>query len=145
MRIKSLLVRALFLAFVGAALASIVAWPRLNEVETGRTPEYPDLQAREYGASLSKVFSAAKGAVINLPRWTLVGAGRGPASSEIKATARASILPLKYAVTVRLSRRGGRTIVSVRSRSEFGPWDFGQNARNIRQFLQALDEELFIL
>jgi uncharacterized protein (DUF1499 family) len=32
--------------------------------------------------------------------------------------------------------------VSVRSRSRLGKWDFGQNARNIRELLAALDQEL---
>jgi uncharacterized protein (DUF1499 family) len=34
-------------------------------------------------------------------------------------------------------------LVSVRSKSRFARWDFGQNARNIREFLSALDHEVF--
>jgi len=33
-------------------------------------------------------------------------------------------------------------VVSVKSESRFGPWDFGQNARNIRTFLSRLDQQL---
>ena len=38
---------------------------------------------------------------------------------------------------------GGRTRVSVRSKSGIGRADFGQNARNIQLFLRELDQELF--
>jgi uncharacterized protein (DUF1499 family) len=45
-------------------------------------------------------------------------------------------------VTVKIQRQGGATTVSVRSRSRVGTWDFGQNARNIRELLDALDAAL---
>jgi uncharacterized protein (DUF1499 family) len=45
-------------------------------------------------------------------------------------------------VTVRVRGAGGRSTVSVRSRSRVGKWDFGQNARNIRELLTELDREL---
>jgi hypothetical protein len=32
--------------------------------------------------------------------------------------------------------------VTVRSESEYGPWDFGQNARNIAAFLREMDDEM---
>jgi len=43
---------------------------------------------------------------------------------------------------VRIRREGGKTLVSVRSRSRWGPSDFGQNARNVRELLAALDGAL---
>ena len=46
-------------------------------------------------------------------------------------------------MTIRIRREGGRTRVSVRSKSRSGSADFGQNARNIRLFLTELDRELF--
>ena len=46
-------------------------------------------------------------------------------------------------VTIRVRREGGRTRVSVRSKSRIGRADFGQNARNIQLFLRELDQELF--
>jgi len=47
-------------------------------------------------------------------------------------------------VTIRIRREGGSTRLSVRSRSRIGMWDFGQNARNIQEFLRELDQELFV-
>ena len=141
---KRLLFRVVILAVLGGALAAVIAWPRLNDVETGRTPEYPDLQVRMYIAPLPSIFAASKRVVAELPNWTLIGAGSGPAGSEIKAKAGIPVLPLKYAVTIHIKREKGQTLVRVRSKSEFGRWDFGQNARNIRQFQRALDEERFL-
>lgn len=39
-------------------------------------------------------------------------------------------------------REGGKTLVSVRSASLTGYWNFGQNARNIRELLAAVDREV---
>jgi hypothetical protein len=52
------------------------------------------------------------------------------------------LIRLKDDVTVRARREGGRTRVSVRSRSHLRVWDFGRNARNIRELLAALDAEM---
>ena len=122
----------------------VTRWPHLNDVETGRTPEYPDLKARDYGANEEAVSKAAKAAIEGLPRWTFVGAGRGPGGSEIRAVATTRVMRFKDDVTVKVKREGGRTHVSVRSASRVGKWDFGQNARNIREFLAELDHRMFL-
>jgi uncharacterized protein (DUF1499 family) len=125
---------------LGAAAASL-AWPRVSDVETGRSPEYPDLQVREYRAGAAAVAGAAERAVASLPRWRLVGSGRGPAGTALQAEA-GSLLRLSYDVTVRITPGKGLTRVSVRSRSRLGSLDLGQNARNIRRLLEALDREV---
>jgi uncharacterized protein (DUF1499 family) len=134
--------RFLLLVVAAAAAAAFLAWPRLNSVETGRTPEYPDLQPREYAASEQKVTEALKAAVARLPRFAFVGAGRGPGGSELQYVATTRVLRFKDDVSVRVRREGGKTKVSVRSKSRVGTLDFGQNARNVRELLAALDREL---
>ena len=136
--LKAMLVAAL----LGGAWAYF-HWPRLNEVETGRTPEYPDLKIRDFMTGEDKVAKAARATVERLPRWTFVAAGKGPGGTEIQAVAKTRILRLEDDVTIRIRREGGRTRVSVRSRSRSGSADFGQNARNIQLFLAELDRELF--
>lgn len=131
---------ALGLVLVLVAVAA-VTWPRINDVETGRTPEYPDLKVREYRQSEDAVAQAARAVVGRLPRWTFVAAGKGPGGSEVQAVARVPV-GFKQDVTIRIRRQGGATRVSVRSRSRVGKWDFGQNARNIRAFLAALDRDV---
>jgi hypothetical protein len=130
--------RLLLLALLGLAAAGYFAWPRLAAVETGRTAEYPDLQPRRYAAPVAKVAEATRATVEGLG-WTFVASGSGPGGQEITAIAPVPVLHLRTMVAVRVRREEGRTVVSVRSRSEYGPLDFGQNARNVRALLAALD------
>ena len=117
-------------------------WPRINDVETGRTPEYPDLRVREYGTSPAKVAEAAKKELGRLPNWSVVGSGGGPGGHSIQAVHETPPFGLKEEVTIKIRQNGPRTTVSVRSRSQGDLWDFGQNARNIKEFLAALDAQV---
>jgi uncharacterized protein (DUF1499 family) len=130
----------LALLLAGAAFLAL-RWPLLNVVETGKTPAYPDLQPREYRASEEQVEKALRAAVDGLPGWRYVGSGSGPGGRALQAL---YTLPvgLEHDVDVRIRRDGGVTRVSVRSRSRVGPIDLGQNARNIRSLLSALDTRL---
>ena len=134
--------RLLLVVVVAGAAAAFFAWPRINTVETGRTPEYPDLQPREYGAGEQKVTEAVKAAAGRISRFTFVGAGRGPGGSEVHYVASTPVLRFKDDVNVRIRREGGQTKVTVRSKSRMGTMDFGQNARNVRELLAALDREM---
>jgi len=133
------------LALIGVvaagAAAAALAWPRLRQVETGRTPEYPDLQPRSYAAGGDRVSVAVKAVVGRLPRWRLVGAASGARGTDVQAE-HVTVPGLKEDVTVQVRRKGGRTEVSVLSRSAAVPWDLGQNARNVRALLAELDREM---
>lgn len=132
----------LLLALLGGAGWAYTAWPVLNDVETGRTPEYPDLQPRSYAAPPEQVLAAVKDALATLPRWELSGSGSGPGGARVEAVHATLVWRFKDDVTVKVTREGGRTKVSVRSRSRLGRADFGQNARNVRELLAALDARL---
>ena len=134
--------RFLLLLVVAGGVAAFLAWPRLNMVETGHTPEYPDLQPREYAASEQRVTEALKTAAGRLSRFAFVGAGRGPGGSEVHYVASTPVLRFKDDVNVRIRREGAKTKVTVRSKSRMGTMDFGQNARNVRELLAALDREM---
>ena len=134
--------KVLLLAAVLAGAWAYTRWPRINQVETGATPEYPEIKVRDYMASEDKVAKAARATVERLPMWRLVAQGKGPGGSEIQAATGTRWL-MKGEVTIRVRREGGRTRVHVKSRSHPGPADFGQNARNIQLFLRELDQELF--
>jgi uncharacterized protein (DUF1499 family) len=140
---KHLLKQLAILGAIGAAIWLATAWPRLDDVETGRTPEYPELQPHDYGAGIDSVVKSAKAVLARLPRWQVIGEGKGPAGAEIQAVHATPLLGFKDDVTIRFRRVKGRTVVTVRSRSRLGKWDFGQNARNISEFLEALDKEAF--
>lgn len=132
--------RKILLVLLAAGVVwAVFAFPHLNDVETGRTPEYPDLQPREYGTPATTVSKMAQAAIERLPGWRVVGAGSGPGGSRIQAAAKVFYLPLECEVIVKVQREGGKSRLTVRSQSPFAPWDFGQNARNIRAFLAELD------
>jgi len=123
-------------------LWAATTWPRLNDVETGRTPEYPDLRPRVYAAAPDRVAAALRDALRHLPRWSVMGTASGPAGTVVQAVHQTRLWRLEDDVTVRIRSESGRTVVSVRSRSRAGAWDFGQNARNVRELLAALDGAL---
>lgn len=133
--------RLVMLALVlGAGAWAVLRWPHLDTVETGATPEYPDLRPREYAASEAEVTHAVKATVERLG-WKVVGAGRGPGGSEVQASTRGHVIPTDHEVAIRIQRAGGRTRVNARARSRTFRWDFGENARLIERFLATLDEE----
>jgi hypothetical protein len=136
---RTLLFRLLLAGLVGAGVWAALAWPHLNKVETGRTPEYPDLQPRHYSAPPLVVTKGVTAALERLG-WETVGSGRGPGGSQTHAVARTLQLPHDVFIHVKADK--GRTSVSVKSESRHGQWDFGQNARNIRAFLEELDRPL---
>jgi len=140
---KHLLKHLTVVGLIVGAFWALTAWPLINDVETGKTPQYPDLHVTDFGAGVERVTQAVKTVVGRLPGWTLVGSGSGPAGGEIQAVRTTRLLRFKDDVTIRIRREGGRTQVSVRSRSRIGKIDFGQNARNIQELLAELNQEVF--
>ncbi len=133
------------LAAVGAvAVLAVVAllrsWPVINIVETGNTPEYPDLLPKSYQAGKSRVFDAALRAVGRTPRWTLVLSQ--PEQGSIRVEAKTLLLRFVDDIAISVAEQGGGTVVNVRSASRVGRSDFGQNARNIRAFFAELDRQM---
>ena len=140
-----LLKQLLLLGLVVGAVWAVAAWPRINDVETGKTPEYPDLKVGVYSQGPEKVAKAAEEAIKSLARWTLMGQGKGPGGYSLQASHETPVLGFKDEVTIEIRRDGPLTKVKVRSRSRSNAmkWDFGQNARNIRELLAAMDRQVF--
>lgn len=126
--------------FVVSLVLALRAWPFLNAVETGGTPAYPDLQPKTYQVQADRVFEVARKVADRMPRWSRVTYRFGP--HEIKAVARSAMFGFEDDVTIRVNAEGQGATVWVRSASRVGKWDFGQNARTIRAFLSALDQQL---
>ena len=85
------------------------AWPIINVVETGKTPEYPDLVPRLYQADAGRVFDAVLHAVHRLPRWTLVA--YQPETGEVRAEATTRLFRFVDDVLIRVVRRDGAVAV----------------------------------
>lgn len=124
-------------AMIGAAWA----WPMINEVETGATPEYPELTPQYYSADPDRIFEEAHQVVVDLDRWEIVG---GEVSERrLEAERQTRVFGFVDDVTIRVEPVTEQiTRVRLRSASRVGEADFGQNARNIREFLTEIDERL---
>jgi uncharacterized protein (DUF1499 family) len=115
-------------------------WPLINDVQTGQTPEYPDLQPRRYDLPRRRVWEAALAAARSRRGWRIIESDEG--AGEIRAVADVLLTPFKDDVSVSVAEEDGRTVVNVRSRSRVGRADLGVNARRVRAYLRALDARL---
>lgn len=135
-----MLVAALGGGLLIAAGALLTAWPLINVVESGVTPEYPDLVPRTYQSAPEDVFDAALHTVDRMPRWRLVA--HDSSTGEIRAEATTRLFRFVDDVLIQVRSEQSSVTVSVRSASRVGRGDFGQNARNIRAFLTELDGQM---
>ncbi len=115
-------------------------WPRINDVRTGETPQYADLQPQRFNQPLEKVFAAAL-AVAHANGWDIRLTEALPNASGqgvIEATATTRLFKFKDDVTVTVTNDNGASLVNVRSKSRIGKGDLGTNARRIRAFQAEL-------
>jgi uncharacterized protein (DUF1499 family) len=114
-------------------------WPRINDVKTGETPQYADIQPQRFNQPAEKVFDAAL-AVSQAQGWEIRESKRE--QGVIEAVAITRVLRFKDDVTITVTGEGDVTIVNVRSKSRTGKADFGTNARRIRAFQAELARRL---
>jgi len=124
---------------VSLRIVAAFIWPTINDVTTGATPEYPDLQSQTFQHSDEQVFAAAAAVARDLG-WDVTAEER--AAGEIRAVATTRLWRFKDDVTVTITREGARVLVSVRSHSRIGKGDLGANARRIRLFQADLAQRL---
>jgi uncharacterized protein (DUF1499 family) len=134
--------RLWWLAGLGLAAMAIAAnrFPAINDVTSGQTPEYPDLQPRQYPADPQTVFHAVQTVAARTPGWRITSVDA--ANGVLQAAAWVLLTPFTDDVTVRVEPVNGGSRVQMRSHSRVGRADLGVNARRIRAFLRALDREL---
>ncbi len=124
----------------GVLIAGAI-WPVINEVETGETPEYPDIQPQYYSSAPDKVFREIRAGIEQMNRWKVVEASREELT--IEATRKTLVFRFVDDITVWIeSVTDSVTRVDVRSASRLGEGDFGQNARNIRALFAELDRRI---
>ncbi len=111
----------------------------INDVTTGATPEYPDLQPQRFAAPAARVFDAAS-AVARAEGWEVTKEDRG--AGVITAVATTPLMHFKDDVTITTRPDGEQTTVIVRSHSRIGKGDLGANAKRIRKFQSELAERM---
>lgn len=142
MKIKRiLLVMVVLLALLMAAgVMAGLSWPRINDVQTGETPEYPRLQPQHFKAPVYQVFDAALAAARDLG-WEQLEEDRP--NGKIFAVETTRIFRFKDDIVITIQPDGaGGAIVNVRSHSRVGKGDFGTNARRIERFQAELARRL---
>ncbi|HEY8470898.1 MAG TPA: DUF1499 domain-containing protein [Longimicrobiales bacterium] len=113
-----------------------------NIAVTSPTAADPDLRGRTYGIPYDQVWRAAlRLASGRLRGWTLVDAD--DYDGVIRAEIRSRLFRTVDDFVVRITLDSdGQTRVDARSSSRGSRGDFGANARRLRRFFAALDEEL---
>jgi len=107
-----------------------------NHAETSPVHDDPTLRTRYLSGDYDAVFSAASKVADTLPRWKIVGDERAPGS--ILAERQTRLFKFVDDVRIEITQTDdGKVAVNLSSQSRVGKGDFGQNARNIREFLQA--------
>jgi Protein of unknown function (DUF1499) len=120
---------------VALRLVAAAIWPTINDVRTGATPEYPELQAQRFTRPPDQVFAAALATAREMGL-EITTAEKG----EIHAVATTRILRFKDDVTITVSPD---STVNVHSRSRVGKGDLGANARRIADFQARLRDYLY--
>jgi len=111
----------------------------INDVTTGATPEYPDLQPQRFSAPVPAVFNAAADAARS-EGWEITREDRDAA--VIEAVATTPLMRFKDDVTITVSRDGEQTKVVVRSHSRIGKGDLGANAKRIRKLQEEMAKRI---
>jgi uncharacterized protein (DUF1499 family) len=114
-------------------------WPRVNDVKTGATPEYPDIQPQRFHKRHAEVFPAALDVAKSMG-WEI--REYDEKMGTIEAVAITRLFKSRDDVTITIVEEGGSTIVNVRSLSHLGKGDLGMGARRIRAFQAELAKRL---
>ena len=129
----------LLAVLIAARLVAAFLWPTINDVKTGETPQYADLQPQRFNQPYDHVFAAAL-ATAQALGWEVTTQGR--TQGEIRAVATTPVFRFKDDVTITISHEGEGVLVNVRSHSRIGKGDLGTNARRIRRFQAELAKQM---
>lgn len=130
----------LFALLLSAGLIFSFIWPQINDVKTGETPEYPELQPQHFTVPAYRAFDASL-AIAKDFGWEITREDRQ--AGEIDAVATTLVFHFKDDVTITIKPGGGENCtVYVHSQSRVGKGDFGTNARRILRFQAELAKRL---
>ncbi len=120
---------------------SMISCKALTHNRAGTYPDSPDpsLRTRTYMADYERFFFGVVKVIEDLPRWQVER--HEIMDGKIFATRRTRIFRFVDDIEIRVTRMNEHSVMlDVFSASRVGKGDFGQNARNIREFLGALDQ-----
>ena len=116
-----------------------------NVAETAPDGGAKQLKTRYYDSDVATVRKACKEAVGGLTSWgsswELVDQTDGGESAGLKVEVPVVVFTDDLEVTIKENDEG-KVQVDVRSQSRVGKSDFGENARSVNKFLNALDQKM---
>ena len=118
-------------ALIVLRVALAFVWPTINDVKTGATPQYPDLQTQHFSQAYEHVYDASL-ATAQAQGWEITAQDRE--HGEIRAVATTKLGHFKDDVTLSITHEAAGAMVDMRSHSRVGKGDLGANARRIREF-----------
>ncbi len=122
-------------------LVTAAIWPVINKVETGSTPEYPEIQPLYYSAEPQRVFDEVKAGMKSLEGVQVIHTD--DALMLLDAEAQMPVLGLQHHIQVKVEPvTEFVTRVHTTSSSTYGKGDLGQNARNILTVQEELQKRL---
>ena len=107
-----------------------------NDVRTGESAAYPDLQPLELALDPATAWAVALEAARAMPGWRVLESDAATRRIRAEATTPALRFTDDLWIDVEPARGGSR--VDVRSASRIGVTDFGTNARRIRAYLDRV-------
>jgi uncharacterized protein (DUF1499 family) len=111
-----------------------------NDVETGNSDWYPELEPKTYPVEPSTTIEAIVSVIEKRPRWEASSVDKD--EGRVEFTAKTKRMGFIDDVTVDVAGDSDSSEVSVHSRSREGKGDFGKNASRIREFYDRLATEL---
>jgi uncharacterized protein (DUF1499 family) len=98
---------------------------------------------RTYPVVTEELVRVVEEAVQSLPRWMLTHAGE----SKVRAVRKTRVFGFEDDVTVRITPAGSsgastNTWAELESAAGVGRWDLGQNERNLKELLAAIERRL---
>ena len=133
----------IFGALVLLLLLSTFIWPPINDVKTGSTPEYPDIQPIVFKSDPITTFWTAARTAKTMSLWLLTSVQQKDLT--IRAEARTPTLGFVDLVEIKIVELKQGVQVQMRSRSQVGRSDFGVNARRIETYLKRLKTNMEII
>lgn len=147
-RTAPLWLRYVLIALFGAILSTAflyvpgAGWMS-NDVETGRSDGYPDLETRRYDSSPENTLTYAAAAASGLRGWKVTRRDTDAGKLTIEVRTALPFFTDDVTVSVTPTGAGGNSSeVNIRSKSRVGRGDLGENARHIRALQKAMDERL---
>lgn len=112
-----------------------------NQAETQPNHSDLSLRARTYTITYNSFFSKLLETIKELPRWQVLSQDK--TSGEIATTRKSRLFRFVDDVRIQVVKTGTQEVtVNISSASRVGKGDFGQNARNIRELLNKLDQNI---